>query len=269
MQFKRRKSQSPPATSGSSGGSASGAPRRTTVSSRREIKVEPGQTLVVTPKISGGYRTMIIFSFILNLILTLVLLVVAFVGWRAWREYQGIAAQLGGQFNPNGAIGETVRPLVAEVQNGPAGRQQVAAAAVGLTQQKLGDVMGAVEGLQNATIRATIPIDKQLPIQLQVPVDQDTVVVVTQSIPLVVPASIVFPGGGGNLNATVALNLPPGLELPVHLAMTIPLTSSVPVKFDVPVTIPLRDTELAGPFARLHTLLQPLADLFKPAPTEK
>ena len=124
----------------------------------------------------------------------------------------------------------------------------------------IAELTGTIEGLQNATIRASVPLNERLPISLQVPVSQNTNVRMTQSVPLAVPADITLPGVGF-LKANVALNLPEGLELPVYLSMTIPLESSVPVSLTVPVNIPLRDTELGPQFQRLGKLVQPLADL--------
>jgi hypothetical protein len=36
----------------------------------------------------------------------------------------------------------------------------------------------------------------------------------------------------------------------------------LPVKLDVPINIAVKDTELAGPFARLRQLLEPAAAFF-------
>jgi len=132
----------------------------------------------------------------------------------------------------------------------------------GLTPVKplIAELTGTIEGLQNATIKASVPLNERLPISLQVPVSQNTNVRVTQAVPLQVPADITLPGVGF-LKANVALNLPEGLELPVFLSMTIPLESSVPVSLTVPVNIPLKDTELGPQFERLGKLVQPLADL--------
>lgn len=137
----------------------------------------------------------------------------------------------------------------------------IAKAGLGPLKPTIGKLMSTIDGLQNATIRASVPLNEQLPISLMVPVSQETQVRVTQPVPLQVPASIVFPGGGGNLNASVALNLPEGLTLPIYLSMTIPLNSSVPVSLTVPVNIPLKDTELGPQFGNLKELVQPLADL--------
>ena len=125
-----------------------------------------------------------------------------------------------------------------------------------------------IDGLSNATIKASVPLNEQLPITLQVPVSQNTNVRVTQAVPLQVPADITLPGVG-YLKASVALNLPEGLELPVYLSLTIPLQASVPVSLTVPVNIPLKDTELGPQFRSLGELVQPLADLVNGEPTEQ
>ncbi len=127
-------------------------------------------------------------------------------------------------------------------------------------QPLIADLTGTIDGLQNATIKASVPLNERLPISLQVPVSQNTNVRVTQAVPLQVPADITLPGVGF-LKANVALNLPEGLELPVFLSMTIPLESSVPVSLTVPVNIPLKDTELGPQFQKLGELVKPLADL--------
>ncbi len=131
---------------------------------------------------------------------------------------------------------------------------------LGPVKPLIAELTGTIDGLQNATIKASVPLNERLPISLQVPVSQNTNVRVTQAVPLQVPADITLPGVGF-LKANVALNLPEGLELPVFLSMTIPLESSVPVSLTVPVNIPLKDTELGPQFERLGKLVQPLADL--------
>lgn len=262
MQLKRK---TPPSLFDRDQRTAPQTSNRLAVAGRRAIQVPAGETVVVTPKLPGFYKSMIWFSFLLNAVLLLVLLIGGLTGLRLWREYRGITSLLSDQVNNTGVLGDSVRDLVEQASTGAEGRTEAVNSALAVTQSKLNTVVGAVEGLENATIKATIPIDKQLPIALQVPVDQNTTVVLTEPVPLSANATIVFPAGGGTLNARVSLVLPKDLQLPVHLGMTIPLNSSVPVQFDVPVNIPLRDTELAGPFAQLRELLQPLTEFFTPS----
>ncbi len=139
---------------------------------------------------------------------------------------------------------------------------------VGNVQSFAGDnvaeLQDVVAKLQSATIIYTVPLDTRLPIVIDVPINQSTVVTLTEPVSLNVPASILFPGGGGNLNATVNIQLPPGLRLPIDLNMTVPLTTSVPVVLDVPVNIPLAETELGPQFERLGAIVERLVTPAEP-----
>jgi hypothetical protein len=90
------------------------------------------------------------------------------------------------------------------------------------------------------------------------------VVTLNEPVQLSAPAAIVFPGGGGNLNANVNITLPQGLELPVNLDMNVKLVTSIPVQLDVPVNIPLAETELGPQFQRLGAIVNRLVDPVAP-----
>jgi hypothetical protein len=216
---------------------------------RRTIPVGNSKTIVVQPRIPMPYKAMIWFSFGLNALLLLLLLVGGLYALNLYRQTQ---AQLQASVDMNTPAGQRIQ----ELQNNPA-------EALGTARYSLGELMTSIEGLQSAHIRTAIPIDQQLPISLSVPVNQETAVRTTAPVPLVVPARFTLPGGGGQINGSVALSLPAGLELPINLNMTIPISSTVPVKFDVPVDIPMQDTELADDFNRLHDLVEPAAELIK------
>ena len=219
------------------------------VSRQRTIPVGDAQTIVVRPRIPGWFKGLLGLSLGLN-VLVLVLLLV--VGTRGYRWYRALSSELAplttGQLVPKGAVSPDRDPAA------------VVGGALDTARHSVGEALGAVQEIEAATIHAVIPVDQQLPLQLQVPISQDTVVVTNAPVPIEVPALITLPGGGGYVNGTVAMELPAGMQLPVHMGLTVPLSTTVPVKFDLPVNIPLRDTELAGPFARLRRLLEPAAE---------
>lgn len=215
----------------------------------RTINVGDAKTIVVRPRIPTAYKAMIWFSFALNAILLLFLLI---GGIMALNFYNRTQAQLKSEV----ALDTPAGQKLAEYRNDPA-------AAIATTRYSLSELMTAIEGLQSAHIKTIIPINQSLPISLQVPVNQETAVRTTAPVPLVVPARFTLPGGGGQINGSVALSLPAGMQLPINLNMTIPISSSVPVKFDVPVDIAMKDTELADDFARLQRLVEPAAKLVK------
>ncbi|HMQ30827.1 MAG TPA: hypothetical protein PKD53_08855 [Chloroflexaceae bacterium] len=175
------------------------------------------------------YKALIWTSFLINAVLLIALGVLAGFVLQNRSQVQSIAAN-GGLFAANN---------VAELQ----------------------DVVG---DLQRSTIIYTVPLDTRLPVELDVPINPSTittprnVVRLTEPVPLQAPARITFPGGGGNLNATVSIELPPGLELPVELNMDVKLATSIPVQLDVPVNIPLAETELGPQFQRLGAIVDRL-----------
>ena len=164
----------------------------------------------------------IIFSFIVNFVLVIVLLLI--VGWILFPTKT-----------------EVVEPM-------------------------LDDLQSAVNALDSATIVRTIQIDEQVPVNFTLPLEQTTVVVLSQDVQLVRPATFVLPDGGGSINGTVSLSLPTGLALPVMLDLDVPVQNVIPVKFPVQVSIPLKETELSQVVVELNAVLGPLRDFLDDLP---
>ncbi|MCA9907966.1 MAG: hypothetical protein KC519_04895 [Anaerolineae bacterium] len=114
-------------------------------------------------------------------------------------------------------------------------------------------------GLDEATIDWTIPVRADVPVNLDIALQQNTVVVLTESVPLNVSANIVLPGVGNLNNASVALTLPAGTRLPVALDLNVPVRDTLPIALDVRAVIPLDRTQLHDPFANLQLMFDPLA----------
>lgn len=109
-----------------------------------------------------------------------------------------------------------------------------------------------------ATIVRTISVDDEIPVVFTLPLQQQTNVILTEPVPMSVPATFVLPGGGGTINGVVSLQLPPNTSLPVALDISVPVSTTIPVNLDVGVNIPMQETELATPFNNLRALFQPL-----------
>ena len=219
------------------------------VTHQRTIPVGDGQTIVVRPRIPGWFKGLLALSLVLNLLIILVLLV---VGTRGYRWYREVSAELA--------------PLMASglVPKGPEGASRSPADAVGSTvaaaRTGVGEALGAISAIEGATLSARVPVEHQLPLSFQIPIQQNTVVTTNAPIPLNVPAVITLPGGGGYMNAQIALEIPVGTQFPMQLGLTAPVSTTVPIKFELPVNIPIQQSELAGPFARLRQLLAPVAE---------
>ncbi len=135
-----------------------------------------------------------------------------------------------------------------------------------LVEPILDDLQGAITSLEQATIYRTIDIDEQVPVSFTLPLNQATVVILSQDVELIRPATFQLPGGGGAINGTVNLNLPQGLELPVFLSLDVPVDNSIPVRFPVEVAIPLKETELNQTVVKLNDLLGPIIEYLNGLP---
>ncbi len=132
----------------------------------------------------------------------------------------------------------------------------------------VGGLSDSFVDMSEAKIIQTITVTDKIPINFTLPLDQETDVVIVRNVPLQnVPAQFVLPGGGGQINGTVNLALPEGLALPVRLSLDVPVDQEIDIVLPVEVEIPLKDTELGGPFNTLRDLFEPLDRLIKGLPS--
>lgn len=110
-------------------------------------------------------------------------------------------------------------------------------------------------GLKDATIDWTIPVRDTIPVVLDIPLQTETTVVLTEAVPINVIAYIDIL----SQPAQVSLNLPAGLELPVRLDLNVGVNQPLDVELDVRAVIPLKDTQLNDPVTNLQLLLEPMA----------
>ena len=127
-----------------------------------------------------------------------------------------------------------------------------------------------IEIAESVPIEFVLDINEQLPIDFQLSIEQNTVVVLSEPVPLTgLPAKFTLPGGGGVINGHVTLSLPAGQRLPTHLSLVVPVSKTIPVRMAVPVnqTIPIRMTvpvNIALGQAGLAPAVDSLREVFRP-----
>jgi hypothetical protein len=135
---------------------------------------------------------------------------------------------------------------------------------VGAIKMTLASVLGqldsAFEGLGAASIQDTIKINQQVPVQFDLPLNQNTTVTTLAPVPINTQANFSL-GPFGNINGVVSLQLPTGTQLPVHLELMVPISNSIPVVFDQAINIPLAERGLGPVVAKLRSALGPLIKL--------
>ncbi|HUN22697.1 MAG TPA: hypothetical protein PK299_06135 [Anaerolineales bacterium] len=127
-------------------------------------------------------------------------------------------------------------------------------------QPLIGGLYKGFNDLNAAVIEAQIPVNQELPISFNVPVRQNTTVVLVAPVKLENVPAIMDLGAAGTINGRVTLSLPQGMQLPVAMDMNIPVQDSVPVNLMVDVKIPVNQTQLNQPFEELKSLVETYDD---------
>jgi hypothetical protein len=121
----------------------------------------------------------------------------------------------------------------------------------------LGGLYGNFVDMDNATIATSITVQAQVPVSFDLPVSQNTDVVLTSAV-YIPGAHVTINSGALTIdNAPANVTLPIGTSLPIALNMTIPVQTTIPITLQVPVNIPLNQTELHEPFTGLQKTVLP------------
>lgn len=117
-------------------------------------------------------------------------------------------------------------------------------------------------------VNDTIQVNDHIPVVFDLPLNTTTVVTLTDAVPirnttvylngLPVPTDIVLPAG-------TPLSIQLNLSVPV--SQTVPVVLNVPVHLNVPVDIALNQSQLHQPFTNLATLVAPYNALLGKAPS--
>ena len=135
-----------------------------------------------------------------------------------------------------------------------------------------GQANGLLGGLYNnfvkmdaASIKTTIHVEKEIPVQFSLNVSGPTDVVLSRDVSISGALVTVNTGGLNINNARANIVLPAGTVLPVNIQnLVVPVDQKVLAVLDVPVNIPLSQTELHEPFVGLQKVIEPYYCLLQP-----
>jgi hypothetical protein len=128
-----------------------------------------------------------------------------------------------------------------------------------LTRQLVGGLYYNFILMDQATIRADVAVNNQVPVQFDLRVQTNTNVTLTE-------ATRINGAQVGILNAPTNIVLPAGTVLPVALDMVVPVNTTIPIEMNVPIDIPLNQTELHQPFVGLQDVVSPYFNVLAPTP---
>lgn len=111
--------------------------------------------------------------------------------------------------------------------------------------------------MDQAEINTSIDVVDSLPVQFDLPLNQQTTVVLSEDTKIDGVRVTVVAGALNIIDAPASIMLPEGTELPVNLSLTVPVDQEIPVALTVPVEIPMSETELHEPFTGLQEVVSP------------
>ncbi len=135
----------------------------------------------------------------------------------------------------------------------------------GTIEPLLDNLDNAFAGLGETVIVTTVHIDDRLPVIFDLPLEQETQVVLTEEVPLEAYTNFSL-GPFGSINGVVSLNLPKGMVLPVRLQMMVPVSTTVPVVMQVPVEIKLNEAGMGPAIEDLRDVFRPINKFVKSLP---
>jgi hypothetical protein len=187
------------------------------------------------------WRAAVLFSFMVNLVLVLVVAVLALM---VFQIKDGV-----------------VQPLVGGLHTS-------------FNQMDAAHIVTTILVSDTIQVNDTIQVHDTLPVVFDLPLATNTQVTLTQDTPihnttvylngLPVPTDIVLPAG---TPLHIALNLTVPVSQTVPVVLDVPVQLTVPVRLTVPVDIPLDQTQLHTPFTNLANLVGPYNELLSEAPS--
>lgn len=142
----------------------------------------------------------------------------------------------------------------------------------GLASNKVSGLLGGLYTnfvkMDQASIKTSIHVEKQIPVQFTLNVSGPTNVSLSQPVRIDGALVTVNTGGLNIANARATIVLPQGTVLPINIEnLVVPVDQQVPAVLDVPVNIPLNQTELHEPFVGLQKVVEPWYCLVQPNAT--
>ncbi len=135
-----------------------------------------------------------------------------------------------------------------------------------LKDQLIGGLYDNFVLMDQAVIRADVPVSDYVQARFDLLLDTDTTVTLTSDTFINNARVTLNTGGLTIINAPTNIVLPAGTQLPVHLSLVVPVDQKIPVNLNVAVNIPLNQTDLHTPFVGLQKVLSPYRDLLKNLP---
>ena len=119
-----------------------------------------------------------------------------------------------------------------------------------------------VQSAKTSKVTYNLPIDQQLPINIDVPIQRSLEVPIQTEVRINQTLNLPIQTGFGNLDIPVPIDttIPVSTTVPIVFDQTVNISTTVPIQLDVPVQVDLGSAEVSGYLDRLYQALIQLRD---------
>jgi hypothetical protein len=131
-------------------------------------------------------------------------------------------------------------------------------------RDEVGRLAEAVQSAKQQQLSYDMPIDQQVPINVDVPIKRDLTVPINLKVPIKQQITVPIDTGLGVVNIPVSLDtsVPISTSVPIEFDQTVNISTTVPIQLNLPVRIDLGSGQVGGYLDRVYAALLKLRERF-------
>ena len=131
-------------------------------------------------------------------------------------------------------------------------------------RDEVGRLAEAVQSAKQQQLRYDLPIDQQVPINIDVPIKRDLTVPIKIDVPIKQQITVPIDTGLGVVNIPIQLDtsVPISTSVPIEFDQTVNISTTVPIQLNIPVRIDLGSGQAGGYLDQVYAALLELRERF-------
>jgi len=131
-------------------------------------------------------------------------------------------------------------------------------------RDEVGRLATAVQGAKQQQLRYDVPIDQQVPINIDVPIKRELTVPINTSVQIKQQITLPIDTGLGLVNIPVPIDasVPISTSVPIAFDQTVNISTTVPIQLNLPVQIDMGSGQVGGYLDRIYAALLELRERF-------
>jgi hypothetical protein len=131
-------------------------------------------------------------------------------------------------------------------------------------RDQVDQLAGAVQSAKQQQLRYDLPIDQQVPINIDVPIQRNMTVPINTSVRIKQELNVPIDTGLGVVNIPVPIDttVPISTSVPIAFEQTVNISTTVPIQLNLPIQIDLGSDQVGSYLDRLYVALLDLRERF-------